>query len=132
MKKLNWLFFLILITGLTPSISQAATKYIRAGATGNNSGSDWTNAYTTVPATLVRGDTYYLAAGNYGSYVFDDPASGSTLITLKKAIATDHGTDVGWNSTYGAGQAVFIVFTMHISVAFYAIPAHHTIVGCHP
>ncbi len=95
------------MTGLIPSIAQAATHFIRAGATGNNSGSDWTNAYTTVPATLVRGDTYYLAAGNYGSYVFDDPASGSALITLKKAIATDHGTDVGWNSTYGAGQAIF-------------------------
>ena len=107
MKKLKLLFFLILITGLTPSISQSATQYIRAGATGNNSGSDWTNAYTTLPAKLVRGNTYYLADGNYGSYVFDDPSTGTTLITIKKAIASDHGTDVGWDASYGVGQAVF-------------------------
>ena len=107
MKKLNLFFFLILITGLTPSIAQSATKFVRAGATGNNSGTDWTNAYATLPSTLTRGDTYYLADGSYGSYTFDDANSGTTVITIKKATVADHGTETGWNSAYGDGQATF-------------------------
>ncbi len=107
MRKLYLIFFLILITGLTPSISQAATKYVRSGATGNNSGTDWTNAYATLPSSLTRGDTYYVADGSYGSYTFDDANSGTTVITIKKATVADHGTETGWNSTYGDGQATF-------------------------
>ena len=37
----------------------AANHYIRAGATGLGLGTDWINAYTAIPATLIRGDTYY-------------------------------------------------------------------------
>jgi hypothetical protein len=92
---------------MVPGIAQSAIRHVRPGATGNNSGSDWTNAYTSLPATLVRGDTYYLADGSYGAYKFDDPSSGSTLITIKKATASDHGTDTGWSNTYGDGQAIF-------------------------
>ena len=33
--------------------------------------------------------------------------SGTQYITIKKAIETDHGTNTGWNSDYGDGQAVF-------------------------
>jgi parallel beta-helix repeat protein len=85
----------------------AANKYVRAGAAGANNGSDWTNAYASLPATLVRGDTYYVASGSYGAYNFDDPLSGGLIITVKKATAADHGTDVGWQAAYGSGQAVF-------------------------
>jgi len=81
--------------------------YIRPGATGSNNGSDWVNAYTSLPSNLVRGDTYYLADGSYGSYTFDDSVSGTTLITVKKATTEDHGTATGWNSSYGDGQAIF-------------------------
>ena len=41
--------------------------YVRAGATGLNNGSDWNNAWTSLPATLVRGDTYYIADGRMES-----------------------------------------------------------------
>ncbi len=85
----------------------AANHFIRAGAAGNNNGNDWTNAYTSLPSTLVRGDAYYIAGGNYSSYTFDDPVSGSSVITIKKAIASDHGTDTGWQASYGTTQAVF-------------------------
>ena len=81
--------------------------YVRAGATGLNNGSDWTNAWTTLPATLVRGDAYYIADGEYGSYIFDDAVSGTQYITIKKAIESDHGTDTGWNANFCGGQAVF-------------------------
>jgi hypothetical protein len=89
-----------------PSLSMAANHYVRAGATGNGSGSDWTNAYTDLPSSLVRGDTYYFAAGNYipNGHVFNDP--GTTVITLKTATPSDHGTSTGWSDSY-AGQVVF-------------------------
>ena len=92
--------FLILATQVF-----AANHYIRAGASGSGNGNDWTNAYTALPATLTRGDIYYIADGTYGNYTFDDAHSGTTLITIKKATITDHGTDAGWSSTYGDGQA---------------------------
>jgi hypothetical protein len=83
------------------------TYCVRAGANGNGSGSDWNNAYPTLPTTLQRGATYYIAAGSYASYRFDDAASGTSLITIKKATAADHKTDTGWVSSYGTGQAIF-------------------------
>jgi len=82
-------------------------RYVRAGATGANNGSDWDNAYTTLPATLLRNYTYYIADGNYSSYTFDDAESGTQYITIKKATIANHGTDYGWNSGYGNGQAIF-------------------------
>ena len=46
--------------------------YIRGGATGTNDGSDWTNAWTDLPASLERGATYYVAAGRYGPHLFNE------------------------------------------------------------
>jgi len=89
------------------------TYYVRADAAGNNDGSDWTNAYTALPAALSRGATYYIADGSYSGYTFDDAVSGTSLIYIKKAIASDHGTSTGWSSSYGDGLATFgsITFT---------------------
>ncbi len=88
--------------------AQSQNSYcVRAGATGSGNGSDWNNAYPALPATLQRGATYYIASGTYGSYRFDDPVSGTNVITIKKATAADHKTDTGWVSTYGEGQAVW-------------------------
>lgn len=100
------LFVITLFLGIL-SAEAAPIYYVRAGATGNGSGSDWTNAYTSLPASLVRGATYYIADGSYAGYVFDDAQSGSTYIYIKKATASDHGTDTGWSSSYGDGQAEF-------------------------
>jgi hypothetical protein len=90
-----------------PCLANAANQHVRPGATGLNNGTDWANALTSLPTTLKRGDTYYLANGNYGSYVFNTANSGTTAITVKKAVDADHGSDTGWSSTYGDGQAVF-------------------------
>lgn len=105
MKKTG-LFFLFLLSTFS-TLSFAANFYVRPGASGNNSGSDWSNAYNGLPSTLTRGNTYYLATGNYGSHTFNDAKSGTTLITIKKATLADHGTETGWSSPYGSGQAVF-------------------------
>jgi hypothetical protein len=85
----------------------AADYYVRAGATGNNNGTDWTHAWTALPTTLERGSTYYIASGTYAPYVFDDPESGDQFITIKKAMPDDHGSSVGWSDTFAGGQAVF-------------------------
>lgn len=87
----------------------AANHYVRQGASGN--GTDWTNACadftgSCAVGSLVRGDTYYVADGSYAGRSFNTPTSGSTYITIKKATATDHGTDTGWLSTYGDSQAI--------------------------
>jgi hypothetical protein len=105
----NLLFFPFLLTMLFLGVvsAEAANQYVRAGASGSANGNDWTNAYTTLPATLTRGDTYYIADGTYPGRVFNTATNGTTLITVKKATVADHGINTGWDDTYGDGQAVF-------------------------
>ena len=66
------------------------------------------------PATLIRGDTYYIAgsASSYGAYTFNTAVSGTTWVYIKKATSTDHGTETGWVSTYGTLQALFTTFSV--------------------
>lgn len=79
--------------------------YVRPGGTGN--GRDWSNAFGNMPASIPRGSDVWIATGNYGSYTFDDAISGTTWINICKATEARHGTDVGWQSTYGSGTAVW-------------------------
>lgn len=108
---------LVLAACLLPAFANAANQYVRPGASGRNDGSDWANAYTSLPSSLKRGDTYYLADGSYGGYTFDDAASGSTTITIKKATEADHGTSTGWSTSYGDGQATFT--SWHVYTDYY-------------
>ena len=82
-------------------------RYVRPGGAGAQDGSDWANAFNGLPSVLERDTVYWLGAGNYGSYTFDDGASGQMGITVRKATAQAHGSDTGWNAAYGSGQAVF-------------------------
>ena len=84
----------------------AGNCYVRAGATGSNSGVDWTNAYTDLPASPTRGVTYYVAAGTYTGHTFQTADSGSTAIVIQAATIATHGTGTGWSNAY-QGQAVF-------------------------
>lgn len=86
-------------------LAWSADVYIRDGGTGN--GSAWNNALDDIPATLTRGNTYWIGDGNYNDPEFDDAVSGTTLITIKKATVADHGSEPGWLDSYGDGQAVF-------------------------
>lgn len=84
----------------------AANHYVRAAATGSGNGSDWMNACpeftgSCAVASLVRGDTYYVASGTYASRIFNTPVSGTLVITIKGATAADHGTDTGWSNAFG-------------------------------
>jgi hypothetical protein len=100
--------FLILSQQVSWAATDCATqvcRYVREGGSGN--GTDWNNAYGSLPTTLVRGAVYFIADGSYPDYTFNTAASGTALITIKKAIENDHGTDVGWSKLYGDGQAAF-------------------------
>jgi hypothetical protein len=98
--------------------ASARVHYVRAGATGNGSGSDWTNACTDFTGScaataLQRGDIYYVASGNYAPGSFSASASGSGVVTIQGATAANHGNEMGWQNTYsvdshdGGSQAVF-------------------------
>lgn len=86
--------------------SFTTVKYIRAGASGANNGTDWTNAYTAIPATLTRDCLYYIANGNYAGMEFDTAASGTDLIVIRHATIAEHGTETGWSDSY-ASQTCF-------------------------
>jgi hypothetical protein len=88
--------------------ADAASHYISSQATGSGTGADWSDAWRTFSsATWTRGDTYYVASGNYSEDVtISKPENGTQWIYLKKATAGAHGTDSGWDPSYGSGQAV--------------------------
>jgi hypothetical protein len=107
--KRPYCFFFFLFLPLLALPAGATNHYVRQGASGN--GSDWTNACgdftgSCAAPSLVRGDTYYVAAGTYTAKTWNTPASGTSVITIKKAIVADHGTATGWNDAYAA-QATF-------------------------
>lgn len=81
--------------------------YIRERASGDETGTDWNNAWTELPDVLERGATYYIASGTYPSYKFDNPEEGDAYIEIKKATVNDYGTDVGWKNGYAAGVTLF-------------------------
>lgn len=97
-----------------------ATAYIRDGASGGANGTSWTDAFDDVPTTLVRGTTYWIADGSYTARTIDDAASGSSEIWLRKATTQSHGSETGWSSAFGDGQADF-TGTWTISVPFITI-----------
>lgn len=105
---MKWVLAIWLLCG---AVATAATLHVRVsatGAAGAHNGTDWTDAlvYTNLPATLVRGNTYYVADGFYPTYTFDDADDGQ-LITIKKATVADHGSETGWDNSYGDGQAIW-------------------------
>jgi hypothetical protein len=107
--KRPYCFFFFFLLPLLALPAGATNHYVRQGASGN--GSDWTNACgdftgSCAASSLVRGDTYYVAGGTYTAKTWNTPASGTSVITIKKAIVADHGTATGWNDAYAA-QATF-------------------------
>ena len=104
----------------TGSPTFTSTFYVRPpGQTyGTGDGSSWTHALADLPKSLTRGAMYYVAAGDYDEtvpdgdtpyddHVFDDPEQGDQFIAVVKATADAHGTDDGWDSSFGQGSANF-------------------------
>ena len=109
MKNVMFLSMVICALFFVSNIGLCATNYVKPNGVsyGLENGTDWSNAYDGLPATLTRGDTYVIAGGAYGGYDFNDAVSGTDAITVRKASAAlDSGVD-GWSSTYESTQAVF-------------------------
>ena len=111
MKKYHLIIFLFTLLLTASGTALAANHYIRVGATGANNGSDWTNAYTRFPSSFIRGDTYYVAGGVFINPLINikTPVDGEKYIAFLKATITDHGTDEGWQDSFGTSQTVFRV-----------------------
>jgi hypothetical protein len=100
--------------GAAPALPDAAPidcmevvcHYVRAGADGGGDGSSWSGAWQALPEELERGHVYYLAAGEYPGYRFDDAAEAELVITVVRATEADHGDGAGWEEGF-AGRAVF-------------------------
>lgn len=97
--------------GPPPVKCEGDCHYVRAGASG--SGADWDDALPSLPDVLEAGHVYFVAAGEYGGYTFDDAADPATPTRIVRATASDHGTDDGWDPTYADGVAQYgpLVFT---------------------
>jgi hypothetical protein len=104
--------FLLLATS---PLTSAACHVVKQGGAGNQSGSNWNNALSDFPASLRRGDVYYVAAGTYRGHTFNDPDSGRQTIEIRSVTPSDHCTDVGWNGSY-VGSARFINLSKNDSV----------------
>jgi hypothetical protein len=118
---------LLTIFGASAAQSFGACHAVGPTAAGTGSGSDWSNRMK-LPATLVRGDIYYLMDGSYGNYNVSTPNSGSTRVIIKKAQSYDYGrvsdgcsSDIsaGWNvSTMGSAQARFQNFNADLGIHY--------------
>lgn len=92
--------------------SAVLCRCVLSGAPAGGDGSDWANALAEIPAAPERGAVYLVADGDYPSLVLDAAEAGAAWITIRKATDLDHGTDDGWEPSYGDGQASFADITM--------------------
>lgn len=84
----------------------AATLCVKPSSAGAATGADWSNPLGS-SFTPVRGNTYYIAAGTYGSKIWSVANSGTTLITIKMATTNDHATATGWTDSMAATNALW-------------------------
>ncbi|MDH3817950.1 MAG: hypothetical protein OES21_05010, partial [Myxococcales bacterium] len=68
------------------SFSQCTTKerYVRPRGGGAKDGLDWANALSGLPAVLERDTLYWVSAGNYPGYTFDERTIRQLGITVRK------------------------------------------------
>lgn len=92
----------IIVLLLSILTASAANHYVLSAAVGSQNGADWINAYTNLPSSRIRGDTYFIGVGNYTPLLLNDAVSGTNLITIQKATIATHGTSVGWNDSFAS------------------------------
>jgi hypothetical protein len=106
MRKFNFLI-LTLFFAATTAVSLGANFYVRKGATGANSGSDWNNAWNEMSqinfSKVSCGDTVWIAGGTYTTPLRGNKSctSGSVL-TFNRVRTTDSAPVAapGWNASY--------------------------------
>ena len=133
-SQLDKAVFLLIFSCLAISPAFAACHAVTPSGSGSKTGADWNNAYAGLPATLIRGDVYYLADGNYPPYTFNTAVSGTTTVEIRKAQSYDNCTSTGWNaSTMGSSQATFSgspAFTISSSYLILNGNGQQTTAGC--
>ena len=81
------------------SLSPAADKYVRKGASG--SGTSWSDAYgdfnTVSWSGMTSGNTLWVAAGSYTGSL---PSISTSGLSIKRATVASHGTSTGWSDAY--------------------------------
>lgn len=100
---------IVIVCLLCASLSHAANYYVRSGGS-SAACTAWTNAcpqLTTAVGVASRGDTIYVGGGTYNGGTFNTAASGTSVITIKRATIDEHGTDTGWSDSYANGTALF-------------------------
>ena len=112
MKKVLILLVMLMFFPFVKAAYYVNSESCSTGAGGTN----WNDAICSLDdfPYLIRGETYYIADGTYGGYVFDDEELGEDYIIIKKATPLEHGTDVGWVDSYGDGQALWNGYVMFV------------------
>jgi hypothetical protein len=112
-----------------PSVSR---HYVWCGAAGAANGTDWTNAYVDLPVSLIRGHTYYVAGStscSYRPHAFNDPVSGTEVITMEKATAANSGNVPGWQASFGTAQARWLSINAAHQSTWYVVQDYYIFEG---
>lgn len=87
----------------------AATYCVRDGGNGASPtqwGGGEYDQITTALAAASRGDIILVADGTYLGFTFNEAASSTTTVVVRKAVTANAGGITGWQPSYGDGQAV--------------------------
>ncbi len=100
---------LIMFFAATTAVSVAANFYVRKGATGANTGSDWNNAWNEMSqinlSKVACGDTIWLAGGTYSTpLTLAKTCTSASPLLIKRVLSTDSVPVAapGWNSSYNS------------------------------
>ena len=114
-------FLIVFLMLSVPSLTWAANVYIKEG--GSGAGTSWSDALDDLPATLVRGNTYYFADGSYAGYNFNDAEVGTQVITIKKCGTGDGICEnaTGYSAADHDGYAEFSSVGLHFENGYYVL-----------
>lgn len=120
MSFIRSLIVTLLVLWAIAASTCGADVAVGPAATGTGSGADWNNIADWDLLTFTRGNVYYTEDGNYNARDLTTATSGTTRITIKKAIESDHGPAAGWVATKGDGQMV-ITEGFEITTSYWTI-----------
>ena len=89
--------------------------YVRQGASGSNSGSNWTNAWSDVTQinwnSVKPGDSIWIAGGTYGQLTIGKSGTTNNAIYIARVRSTNAvpASAPGWNSSYDSTVIINLV-----------------------
>jgi hypothetical protein len=102
-----WALTLLLMFAAAP-VAFSANWYVHKGASGSNSGTDWTNAWTDFNninfSSVACGDTIWVAGGTpyTGSMTVSKSCTSGAPLLIRRVLSTDSVpvAAAGWNSSF--------------------------------